>query len=131
MSGVLIGQRGTDFGVWIGRPGYDVETCGPEGLLYSMGGQVGVLTESHHINLSPQFNPYTYDLAISDQGFSPYVLWLQQAYSGATGWFDLFVQPDLEIVSNTLLRFHNMQPSGFNDRRLLAWVTSIDFSDYL
>lgn len=76
-SRVILGRRGSSYGMWVSKPGVDVETAGLAGLLLSTD-RAAMQIVATGVIASPT-NGGAYDFAVPNLGFVPLVL-----TSGAT-----------------------------------------------
>lgn len=71
---VLLGQRGSDYGLWVSKPGQNVLTANADQLLFSPDTQMLQVIYSDVIRTSGSGGNATYTRSWTNPGFYPFVM---------------------------------------------------------
>jgi len=129
---IILGKRGSDYGLWISKAGFDAATAEGDELLYQMGDEVHQPLFSYVWTGRLNYNSYQ-DIAIPDFGFYPTVFWAMERWvppfpPDPGYWYqEQHFPPTLVYIDRETLRFYSTYPSiayNANDSRISIWLTS-------
>ncbi|QIG69091.1 hypothetical protein EVB78_058 [Rhizobium phage RHph_N1_15] len=112
---VLLGQRGSAFGMWVSKPGFDVLTAADDKMNIITNRVNLQLVQSGFIDTTG--NAFPYSFSIPDLGYLPFIRWMPSGYNA-------YLSP----ASNTLMRFYSdgAAPASGVPRCIFYWV----FTEY-
>lgn len=97
---VLLGNKGGTYGLWVSKPGVDVETADESGMMLSVAQKSLQIVASGVLTGTP-LGQSGQQLTIPDLGFKPFLLI-------ACPWYDVYWR----FLSNTTVQFYTVPWSG-------------------
>ena len=90
---VLLGKRGSDYGLWVSKPGADVTTCDKEDMIFDTDldyGQIiakGSLSSTTNISVTTRSGVDPYVIAKGYTGTTISTRWLSTDTAASAAWF--------------------------------------------